>query len=247
MPVFKYEAMDSSGKKVKGRMEFESRPDLTNYLKEQGLFATTIEVVPFEIVSERNSGQNQKVIKVLAIVLALSLLLAGISGMLSEDRDPSIESKIKPVKQGSRVKPKENTQVPNKVPVKVADTKEDKPEKKKAPALTKTQILMKRLGVAEGLNYFEQDFKWDIVEENSVYFTIAWKATIKNNMNTDMLIDLNAEFYNESGFRIAQDSEYRKSIPSYSQREFNGNALVKNVHRSTIKTMKLKVDIIRPR
>lgn len=76
MPVFKYEAMDSNGKKVSGELEADSRADLTERLREIGLFPTSMEPVAFELVQQGPRKKRKNIIGILlTIFLALPVML----------------------------------------------------------------------------------------------------------------------------------------------------------------------------
>ena len=126
MPVFKYEAMDSKGKKVSGKLEFETRPELTNYLKEQGLFATSIEVVPFEIVAEKAAPKKNKsswlttifvlvAVAIPALCILGSFVLSALAGFVSESEPANPPRAVK----DNRVAPIDSASVslePGRVP-----------------------------------------------------------------------------------------------------------------------------------
>lgn len=89
MPVFKYEAMDSKGKKVSGELEADSRADLTERLREIGLFPTSMEPVAFELVQQGPRKKRKNIIGILLtafLALPVVLLFAciALSSMLGD-------------------------------------------------------------------------------------------------------------------------------------------------------------------
>ena len=45
MPLYQYTALDGNGKEKKGKKDAESEEAVSNFLKEQGLFPTTIRLM----------------------------------------------------------------------------------------------------------------------------------------------------------------------------------------------------------
>ena len=73
MPVYQYSAMDSSGKERKGTKDAANEVELTAFLKEQGMFPTSIKLARAGVVKKAAGASGaQKAKKASNMILNIS-------------------------------------------------------------------------------------------------------------------------------------------------------------------------------
>ncbi len=60
MPIFQFSAMDANGKERKGKREARSEEEVSSYLKEQGLFPTSIKLFTEKTTAAKKKGPAEK-------------------------------------------------------------------------------------------------------------------------------------------------------------------------------------------
>ena len=60
MPIFQFSAMDANGKERKGKREARSEEEVSSYLKEQGLFPTSIKLFTEKTTAAKKKGTAEK-------------------------------------------------------------------------------------------------------------------------------------------------------------------------------------------